>query len=212
MTQSKLLITTDFHALPKALAGLRSLLAREPFDVVILAGDLINNRDHELPYVDQFIDLVMDEFQLPLFGLHGNNEPVSAMERYRERNINIHLESRKWQDYWLCGVGGWGTLDEPVFTDLSVDNLVINQQTIFVTHIPPRTVEASPNGPLVHLFGHKHVLSYTKKAGPTLQIQCPAGVLGKATVLTLPELKVEFIEFGICFLKSRWSLQEPISQ
>ncbi len=194
MLDKKVLITTDFHTSKNSLIGLDKLLAATAYDAVIMAGDLINRRTDELSYVEQFIALVQIKHQRPLFALHGNNEPQEAWQLYRDADINIHLQNRLWEGYNICGIGGWGYLDEAGFEDLSIENLVINQKTIFVTHIPPRNHEPQAKGPLVHLYGHKHVLAFSKQLGPTLHIQCPAGILGRVTELSLPSLKVNFVE------------------
>lgn len=193
MQKLAFLITTDFHGNKRALGGLDELLQQKHYDAIIMAGDLINPRVNEMPYVREFIACIKDKHALPLFGLHGNNEPQEAWEYYRKEAINIHLETKEFQGYNICGIGGFGYLNEPGFEDLSVENLIINENTIFVTHIPPRSAEVKESGPLVHIFGHKHVLAYTKQVGRTLQIQCPSGTLGKVTELTLPEKKVNFI-------------------
>ncbi len=193
MSSMILLITTDFHASQKALIGLDKLCGQKPYDAVIMAGDLINPDPKEMPYVREFISLIKDKHRLPLFGLHGNNEPLEAMRYYRESDINIHLKTRQFQGYNICGIGGFGGLDEPVFADLSVQNLIINEKTIFVTHIPPRANAEPEHGPLVHLYGHLHVHAFTKQVKTTLRIQCPAAILGRVTELELPKLHVDFI-------------------
>ncbi len=191
------LVTTDFHASPKALEALARLLDQKTdYTAVLMLGDLINPRPSELGYAQDFIELITEQHQLPLFGLHGNNEPEEAYQLYREAGINIHLETKQLAGYTICGVGGFGYLNEPGFEDLSVDNLIINQQTIFITHVPPRQVAATANGPLVHLFGHRHSLAYSKQLGNTLQVQCPAGNLGKITELELPAKKISFRTIG----------------
>lgn len=190
------LVTTDFHGNRQALNDLAKLLDRKTYDAVIMAGDLINPRQDELPYVYDFIELIKDKHQLPLLGLHGNNEPEEAYAIYREADINIHLQTRQFAGYNICGIGSFGYLNESGFEDLSVENLIINERTIFVTHVPPRRVEPQVHGPLVHLFGHKHVLAFCKQIGPTLQVQCPAGILGKVTELHLPSKTVEFISLN----------------
>lgn len=188
------LIATDFHESHTALARLDVLLANKQYDAVIMLGDLINPPPRELPYVKDFIALVKERHQLPLFGLHGNNEPEEAWRYYRETGINIHLETRTINGWNICGIGGFGYLSEAGFEDLSIENLIINEQTIFITHVPPRRMEAKPRGPLIHLFGHRHVLQYTKQLGPTLLVQCPAGIFGKVTELELPSKNVTFID------------------
>ncbi len=188
-----LLITTDFHADKKALAGLTQLLDQTTYDAVIMAGDLINPDQRELPYVTSFINLIK-KHQLPLFSLHGNNEPEEAYQLYREAGINIHLETKAFAGYNICGIGGYGYLNENGFADLSINNLIINEKTIFVTHVPPRVYRPTSLGPLVHLFGHLHVRAYAKQVGKTLLIQCPAGQQGKVTTLKLPGLETRFVE------------------
>lgn len=192
----RLLIATDFHGNKRALEGFDRLLARKQHDAVIMAGDLINPRTDELPYVHAFIDLVKRQHRLPLFGLHGNNEPEEAYKIYRDEEINIHLETRQFEGYNICGIGSFGYLNENGFEDLSIENLIINQKTIFITHVPPRRVEPQAHGPLIHVFGHKHVLAFSKQLGETLQVQCPAGILGKVTEIELPSKTVRFIELS----------------
>lgn len=189
----KVLITTDFHDSKPALEGLQRLLDVKQYDMVLMLGDLINPRERELPYVKDFISIIQER-GLPLFGLHGNNEPRGAWEYYRQTGINVHLENRKWEGYNICGIGGFGYLNEEGFEDLSIHNLIINQQTLFLTHVPPREIKEQKNGPLVHLFGHRHVLAYTKQVGGTLLVQCPAGIRNKITELELPTLKVSFLD------------------
>lgn len=195
MDEIVFLVTTDFHGSRKAIEGLSRLLDNMKYDAILMLGDLINPQTDELPYVHDFIRLVKERYRLPLFGLHGNNEPEETYKIYREAGINVHLETKQFAGYNICGVGSLGYLNEPGFEDLSVENLIINEKTIFITHVPPRKVEVQPHGPLVHLFGHKHVLAFSKQVGPTLQIQCPAGVLGKVTELQLPLPKVIFRDF-----------------
>lgn len=196
MEATKFLIITDFHTSKVAYEGLDKLLDRKKsiYDGVLLLGDSMNHTDRELPYVEQLISLLKNKHQLPLFGVHGNNETEAAMKLHRDTGINVHLETQQFNDYNICGIGSFGYLNETAFDDLSIENLIINEKTIFLTHVPPRKVESSEKGPLVHLFGHKHVLSFSNKVGPTLQVQCPAGVLGKVTELSLPSLEVQFIE------------------
>lgn len=193
MSELKLLITTDFHADRPALAGLRQLVGKQTYDGVIMAGDLINPHQSEMDYVKNFIGLFKDEYRLPLFGLHGNNEPEEAWRYYREAGINIHLENREFFDYNICGVGGLGLLNEAGFEGLSVQNLVINEKTIFVTHVPPKAGVIPARGPLVHIFGHRHTYEYAKKVNQSLMIQCPAGNRGRVTELILPSLEVKFV-------------------
>ena len=194
MEETRFLVTTDFHASKPALEALDRLLTKKDYDAVLMLGDIINPRPRELPYVEDFCDLVMNKHGLPLFGLHGNNEPQEAWEYYRQIGINIHLETRQFRGYNICGIGGFGYLNELGFEDLSVNNLIINDKTIFITHIPPRKTEAQTHGPLIHLFGHRHTLQYTKQLGTTLQVQCPAGEQMKATELILPSNVVHFID------------------
>ncbi len=189
-----LLITTDFHAANKVLEHFDYYLAEHRPDAVIMAGDLINPDPRELGYVDRYLDLVLETHRLPLFGLHGNNEPEAAWRKYRERGINIHLENRQLGEYTICGIGGLGFMNEAGFEDLSIQDLIINEKTIFVTHVPPRTMMPQPKGPLVHIYGHRHTLAFSKQIGPTLHVQCPAGILGKITLLELPSKAVGFIE------------------
>jgi Icc-related predicted phosphoesterase len=187
------LVTTDFHTSEKALSGLEILMQQKQYDAVLMLGDLINPDPRELPYVDRFIDLIQNKAKLPLFAIHGNNEPEEAYKKYRESGINVHLETKMFGGYNICGIGSFGYLNENGFEDLAVDNLVINEKTIFLTHVPPRIVAPQPKGPLIHLFGHKHVLAFSKQVGSTLQIQCPAGIEGRVTELILPEKKANFI-------------------
>lgn len=187
-----ILILTDFHDSKQALRGLDTLLVQKQYDAVISLGDVINPRPSEFQYVKDYVATVQ-KYNLPFFGLHGNNEPQMAWEYYREAGINIHLETKQWEGYNICGIGGFGFLNEAGFEDLSIQNLVINQQTIFVTHVPPRVMEPQLHGPLVHLYGHRHTLAFSKKLGETLLVQCPAGILGRVTELDLPSLEVRFI-------------------
>ena len=194
MQETTFLITTDFHTSKPALEALDRVLGSNTYDAVLMLGDLINPRPREMPYVEAFCDLVTKAHSLPLFGLHGNNEPQEAWEYYRQVGINIHLETKEFRGYNICGIGGFGYLNEAGFEDLSVNNLIINDKTIFITHVPPRKTEAQTNGPLIHLFGHRHVLQYAKQLGSTLQVQCPAGERLKATELILPAKEVRFID------------------
>lgn len=189
----KFLVLTDFHASSKALKGLAALLTQNEYDAVLSLGDVINPDSRELPYVDQYINTIKHA-QLPLFAIHGNNEPEAAYKKYRESDINVHLETKTFNGYNICGLGSFGYLNENGFEDLSVDNLIINEKTIFLTHVPPRTVEPQPHGPLIHLFGHKHSLAFSKQVGPTLLVQCPAGILGRVTELELPSKQVTYLD------------------
>ncbi len=194
MQYTTFLITTDFHANKKAFTGVDSLLSQKTYDAVLMLGDLINHRPSEMPYVEAFCEMVMKTHSLPLFALHGNNEPQEAWEYFRKIGVNIHLETKEFRGYNICGLGSFGYLDEAGFEDLSLDNLIINEKTIFITHVPPRKAEVPTHGPLVHLFGHMHSLQYTKQLGPTMLVQCPAGELGQVTELVLPAKEVKFVQ------------------
>ncbi len=182
-------IITDFHHSIEAKTKLLKLLStvvNPEYHLVLSLGDTINNRDEQLPYLKELYQSIV-ELGFKLGAIHGNNEPTSAYAITRELGVNLHLEQFEWQGYSFTGIGGFGLLNEPVFADLNLGRLAIDQETIFLTHIPPN-LPLPVTGPYLHLHGHLHWAKPLRLYNQTYLLGCPAGIDLKITQIVLPAL------------------------
>lgn len=190
----KILVLTDLHGQRDILAKLTIHLSQQRYDGVFMLGDLCNRHDIKaLEYAADFIDLITQKYSLPLYLVHGNNEPDSVKLLYQQKNITVHFNEKRLGDYQIIGIGyGDDFPTDPYFA----------KDKILLTHEPPRAAAISQmeqkgellNAPILHFSGHLHGMQTIRQIGRTVFVQVPSAMLGKAAVLQLPSIKVEFIE------------------
>ncbi len=158
-----------------------------------MLGDLCNSHDPKaLSYASNFIDLIKDKHKLPLFVVHGNQEPSTVKFLYIKRQVSVHLLEATLGEYKIVGVGYGNTLPRDV-------NYAKGK--ILLTHEPPRAKVIAEmkkkgslaNSPLLHFSGHLHSLSIIHKIGDTLLVQVPSLMNDRAVTVSLPSRQVKFI-------------------
>lgn len=180
----KILLISDFHQQNSVLKNLDNLFSKNKFDGIIVAGDLTSRTFDALDYAKKFEEIIK-KYSLPLYYIHGNNEPDNVIEYFNDRGYSIHLNPKKIYGYKIVGIGG--------FSEEYSANLDI-KDSILVTHYPPISTDKHfKNSPKIHIFGHMHSLEYQKMHGKTLLVQLKAAMLNGAAILELPSFKVKFI-------------------
>jgi len=128
------LCLADLHSSVSALRRLDALLARERYDLVLVAGD-ITIAGHE-PYAKDFIALVRRR-GCPLLLVHGNNDTLEAVETFRREGVTIHRRERELFGVRFVGFGGDGTAtyDDELAEGESLE--LDPTGAILLTHLPP---------------------------------------------------------------------------
>lgn len=187
----KILLLSDLHGHKKTLDKIFALLDKQSFDLAIISGDITNREPFALQYIQKVYELFSSR-NIPLYTVHGNNDPPEVINFLNTHNLNLHYKPAYFSGYQLVGIGGWGD-------ELPPYNFSLDQKTIFVTHIPSslkstNTIPPATNQPLIHISGHVHSWQRTYKVGNTTIINVPgAAAISKAAVLTLPKISIEFI-------------------
>ncbi len=189
----KIFVCSDLHGQKSCLVWLDRHFAKYNYDAVFMLGDLCCSDDpNALIYANDFINLVQVKYKLPLYVVHGNQEPNMVKLLYIKKLVSVHLLEKKLGPYTVVGIGYGNTL--PSSVTYAKDNILL-------THEPPKTAviknmqakSALPNSPIVHLAGHLHSLARTFELGKTLLIQVPSLMAGRAAQLDLPSRQVRFI-------------------
>lgn len=200
-------VCTDLHGRHAALKGVERQLEHKKYAAVFMLGDLCQGHDLDaLRYARDFIDMV-DSFDLPLYLVHGNQEPVDVRLLYQQRGVTVHFNERKLDNYSIIGVGYGDTFPtDPKFA----------QDKILLTHEPPRSkvianmkqktnpdlstkvgaptkVSQFTNAPILHLSGHLHSIAKVHLIGSTVLVQVPAATDMRAAEIDLKTRKVNFL-------------------
>jgi hypothetical protein len=181
----KILIVSDLHGHREAAEFVAEKLAKQHFDGLIVAGNLVDNTVDALQFAQGFIDLVKNQYKLPLYIIHGDSEPLAVTQFYAASGCSVHLNPLSFGRYTIYGLGG---------TDTKVPelNLPKQGQTIFVSRIPSLPQGIRP--PFIQITGHAQSAFNTSKHGSTVIIDCPPATLGQAAILTLPDRSVSFLQ------------------
>ena len=199
MKKIKILCLSDIHNNNQFLRSLNNHLAKQKYDLVLCAGDVVSRPNKNgMEFLKNFIDLITNLHQIKLFMVHGNNETGEMIDLIRKKNVLIHLKVKRFRGHKFFGIGGWME-DIPEITNLK--SKISN--TILLTHLPPKRVQpistnfnkSQPisDGPIIHLCGHLHAPGMIWKIGKTLVVKIPTGMYGEAAVLEMPGRKVKFI-------------------
>ena len=144
MSSPVALCLADLHSSVSALRRLDALLARERFDLVLVAGD-ITIAGHE-PYAKDFVAVVR-RHGCPLLLVHGNNDTLQAVETFRREGVTIHRRERELFGVRFVGFGGDGTAsyDDELAEGESLH--VDPTDAILLTHLPPPRLRYSLHDP-----------------------------------------------------------------
>lgn len=188
----RILAVSDLHSHKPFLPALSHFLEKNKFDLCLITGDFTTRFSDYWPYIKEF-EAILDKFNLPWFGIHGNNDPEEIIDYLKESGHNLHFTPHLFQQYNLVGIG-WGE-DLPPY-DLKLDN-----NTILLTHQPPQIKDSQflihnkqlTNAPLLHLAGHIHSWAHVTDIGTTRYINIPTAMNNSAAIIDLPSRHVEFI-------------------
>jgi Icc-related predicted phosphoesterase len=185
-------VCTDLHGQGRTLVSIDRQLNQKKYDAVFMLGDLCNTHDpRALFFAEDFVDLIK-KHSLPLFVVHGNQEPESVRLLFQQRGVTVHFNARQLGPYSVVGVGYGDTF--PLDPDFA-------RGKILLTHEPPRAAMIKqmvkrgslPNAPLMHLCGHLHQLARVHEIGETLLVQVPSAESGRAAEVDLDQRKITFL-------------------
>src|SRR5262245_58180319 len=153
----QIFVCSDLHGQRQTLWQIATHLKRNSYDGVFMLGDLCNQYDpNALIYANEFITLIKN-FGLPLFAVHGNQEPESVRLLYQREGVSVHFSKKKLGDHQIIGVG---------YGDIFPSDPQFAYNKILLTHEPPRAaiikkmaLKHLPNAPFVHLSGHLHAIA-----------------------------------------------------
>ena len=108
MQDLKILCLADLHSQISALKNLdkylENLNGENCFDLVLFAGDLTNREKSALNFAQEFLNLMV-KYNLPLFFVHGNNEPVEVIDFFEKNNCSLHYRIKEFKGYKFAGIG-----------------------------------------------------------------------------------------------------------
>lgn len=189
----KILAISDLHSHLSFFPILSNLLSREKFDLCLIPGDIVIRNSDYWNYLTA-LEEIFSKFSLPWYCVHGNNESIDIINYLKDTKHDLHYAPQHFQKYRLVGIG-WGD-------DLPPYELNLNQNTILLTHQPPRIQNSQflfhniklTSAPLLHLAGHIHSWARVIDIGPTRYINIPAALNHFAATITLPSRQVRFIK------------------
>jgi Icc-related predicted phosphoesterase len=132
----KLLAISDVHS---SFSKLKSLLERENFDVILIAGDISNGDISDVRKILKFVK----DFSEYVFFVPGNMDPAPLLEiKELEGCLNLHRNKTYLRGYSIGGVGGGlisPFLTRIEFTDheISIALEELGYVDILLSHTPP---------------------------------------------------------------------------
>lgn len=198
----KILVIGDIHG--------RIVHPDEEFDAVFIAGDFTNAKD------DSFAEKVLDVFKCDVYAVAGNMDRKGVVEILDNRNVNVHLKTKKLGGIKVAGYGG--SNPTPFHTPFEIPESVIAEDLsklehadIAIFHAPPYgyfdEVEGYPVGskairdwildkkPAIAVCAHIHEHQGVAKVGETLLIKVGMAAKGEGAVLELrgEEVLIRFL-------------------
>lgn len=200
MPKIKIFCISDIHNSQQFLRSLNEHLSSSKYDLVLCAGDVVSLPNKKgIEFLDKFIDLITNLHQTKLLMIQGNCESGKMIDLMRQRNVLIHLKSKRFRGHEIFGIGGWME-DIPEISNLK--SKISN--AILLTHLPPKRIIKTQeheniktkidSGPLIHLCGHIHSPGSIWRIGKTLIVKIPTAMYGEAAVLEMPGRKIKFIK------------------
>ncbi|MEM4295581.1 MAG: metallophosphoesterase family protein [Candidatus Anstonellales archaeon] len=209
MASIKFFAIADLHDRENVLMNIKSF-DFSGFDAIIMAGDISSY----YIFADQVINVVKS-IGLPCFYVPGNNESFEIERKYRDAGLSIHNKVVNFKSYKIAGFGFSpitpfetpGELEEDEIMR-QMKNLDIDNNTILITHCPPKGILDKGYGsisissiikekkPLLNVFGHIHEVVGIEKHENTYFINLPPAKEGKAGVIRVNknDVEVDFIE------------------
>jgi Icc-related predicted phosphoesterase len=209
----RVLALSDLHAEEAVLEGLRNLLEKERFNLILIVGDITQRGP--VSYAEDLLDALGGENVL---AIHGNMDTQQVIEVLEKRGIFFHLKKVEIGGWNFVGFGGSSPTpfetpieysEEQIYDELS--RMRVNSKTILVTHSPPynsgvdktsRGVNAGSRAirkiieerkPLMDICGHIHEAEGETVIGNTKVIKVPPAMDGKALELELEDASTKII-------------------
>lgn len=210
----RILALSDLHSEEAVLNGLRSLLKKERFNLILIVGDITQRGP--VSYAEDLLDAIGEENVL---AIHGNMDTQQVIEALEKRGIFFHLKKVEVGGWNFVGFGGssptpFGTpieySEEQIYDELS--RMRVNPKTILVTHSPPYNsgVDTTSKGvsagsksirrvieegkPFMNICGHIHEAEGEAVIGNTKVVKVPPAMNGRALELELEDASVKIIE------------------
>jgi hypothetical protein len=201
----RILALSDLHSEEIVLEGLRNLLSKERFDLVIIAGDI--TQKGPLSYAEDLLDALRGE---KVLAIHGNMDTTQVVDLLERKGLFFHLSKVEVGEWNFVGFGGssptpFGTPIEyeewRIYDELS--RIRMNSKTILVTHSPPYDsgVDMTDKGmsagsksirkiieekkPFMNICGHIHEGEGETFIGSTKIVKVPPAMNGKAVEVEL---------------------------
>jgi len=201
----RILALSDLHSEGTVLEGLKNLLDKERFDLVIIAGDITQRGP--LSYAEDLLDVLRGE---KVLAIHGNMDTQQVIDLLERNGFFFHLSKAEVGEWNFVGFGGssptpFGTPieydEKQIYDELS--RFRMNSKTILVTHSPPynsgidktsagviagsksirRIIEEKK--PFMDICGHIHEGGGEAVIGNTKVIKVPPAMEGKAVEIEL---------------------------
>ncbi|MEM3030813.1 MAG: metallophosphoesterase [Candidatus Micrarchaeia archaeon] len=208
----KLLALADIHADEATVDRLRVRLSKNPYDAVLVAGDLTNHGP--LSFAQDLLS-----FLDRTYAIHGNMDPPEVARLLEEKGVGIHGKRVPLGGgYAVAGFGGSNPTPFNTPTEYSEEEITsglsrlrIDPKTILLTHAPPyglldtvgegihvgsKSIRAviEAKQPLLNICGHIHECEGEGEIGKTKVIKLGAAEKGKAAEITIDkEIKTKFI-------------------
>jgi Icc-related predicted phosphoesterase len=203
----RILALSDLHSEEAVLDGLRSLLEKERFNLILLVGDITQRGP--LSYVEDLLDVLAGQNVL---AIHGNMDVQQVIDVLEKRGVFFHLKKVEMGEWNFVGFGGsnptpFGTpieyTEERIYGELN--RISINSKTVLVTHAPPygSGVDITSKGtsagsrsvrriieekkPFMNICGHIHEGEGESVIGSTKILKVPPAMNGKALVIELDD-------------------------
>ena len=167
---ARLLLVADTHGSLKNRVDRWGLLTEQRADAILCLGDIYLNELEKLKEISE-------EKQIPIYGIHGNHEPMSFLEK--TGIANLHAADCRIGDLRIAGLGGCptykensGKLELCMLTDEQAMMIAkqLSPADILITHSPykmknPNVIHGGFQGitwylkqhhPKWHFYGHLH--------------------------------------------------------
>src|SRR5271157_1561433 len=97
----KILALSDLHAEEAVLDGLRNLLEKERFNLILIVGDITQRGP--VSYAEDLLDAIGEENVL---AIHGNMDTQQVIDALEKRGIFFHLKKVEIGAWNFVGFGG----------------------------------------------------------------------------------------------------------
>lgn len=202
----RIVAIADLHGEELVLDRLRIMEEKKDFDYLFIAGDIGSN----LSYAEELSEIITDAYYVP--GNSDNKEVVKIMEKagFLAHKKTFELkEGLKLAGFGYTNITPFGTPGEikEEIMKKELEELYIDQNTIFLTHCPPYGVLDNVSGlsigckpirhiieekkPFLHIFGHVHEIIGKQRFKDTLCINLPPAYSLKAAYIEIKEKHVE---------------------